>query len=77
MTRTYGGATEPAKSLAARGDRPADRRLGDHDEGDHERQRAFTLKVSPKVTTTYTVRVAGVAGHDDASAAPVTVTVVP
>ena len=37
----------------------------------------FTLKVSPKVTTTYTVRVAGVAGHDDATASPVTVTVAP
>ena len=35
----------------------------------------FTLKVSPKVTTTYTVKVLNVAGHDDATASPVTVTV--
>ena len=37
----------------------------------------FSLKVTPKVTTTYTVRVSGVAGHDNASASPVTVTVTP
>ncbi|MCF6379175.1 hypothetical protein L2K70_16300 [Nocardioides KLBMP 9356] len=35
----------------------------------------YSLKVYPQVTTTYTVRVLRVAGHSDATAAPVTLTV--
>ena len=77
VTRTYGGATEPAKSLAVVVTVQPTGGTATTTKATTNASGLFTVKVSPKVTTTYTVRVAGVAGHDDASAAPVTVTVVP
>jgi hypothetical protein len=77
VTRAHGGMTEPAKSLAVtvtvqpNGGSATTARATTSASG------VFTLRVSPKVTTTYTARVVGVAGHVDASAAPVTVTVTP
>jgi hypothetical protein len=75
VTRTYAGVTEPAKALRLTitaqptGDTATSLSAVTTATG------AFTLKVTPKVTTTYTVKVSGVAGHDNATATPVTVTV--
>ena len=77
VTRTYSGVTEPAKSLALlvtvqpTGGTATTARTVTNATG------GFALKVAPRVTTTYTVKVVGVAGHGGATAAPVTVTVVP
>jgi hypothetical protein len=75
VTRTYAGVTEPAKALRLTitaqptGDTATSLSAVTTATG------AFTLKVTPKVTTTYTVKESGVAGHDNATATPVTVTV--
>jgi hypothetical protein len=75
VTRSFGGATELAKSLALTvtvqptGGASTTSRVTTNASG------LFTLKVAPKVTTTYTVKVLNAPGHDDATASPVTVTV--
>ncbi len=75
MTRSYDGASEPAKALALSVTVQPTTGSATTAKVTTTATGAFTLKVAPKVTTTYTVKVLGVAGHDDATASPVTITV--
>ena len=75
VTRTFNGATEPAKSLALSVTVQPTGGVATTSKVTTNASGLFTLKVSPKVTTTYTVKVLNVVGHDDATASPVTVTV--
>jgi hypothetical protein len=75
VTRTFDGATEPAKSLALVVTVQPTGGVATTAQVTTNAAGLFTLKVAPKVTTTYTVRVLSAAGHDDATATPVTVTV--
>ena len=77
VTRSYDGASEPAKALALSVTVQPTTGSATTTKVTTTATGAFTLKVAPKVTTTYTVKVLGVAGHDDATASPVTITVVP
>ena len=77
VTRTYGGVSEPGKALALTVTVQPTGGVATTAKATTNASGAFSLKVTPKVTTTYTVRVSGVAGHDNASASPVTVTVTP
>ncbi|CAM3789176.1 hypothetical protein [Nocardioides zeicaulis] len=75
VTRTFNGATEPARSLRLTVSVQPVGGLATTTTVTTTATGAYTVRVSPRVTTTYTVRVLGVAGHLDAAAAPVTVRV--
>lgn len=75
VTRTWGSTTQPATALRLSVLVQPAGGVATTVSTTTSTTGAFTLKVYPRVTTTYTVRVYGVAGHTDAGATPVTLTV--
>jgi hypothetical protein len=76
LTRSYGGVSEPAKSVPVKiHARAAGSSTDVVTSAATTVTGAFKAIVRPKVTTTYTVEVAGVAHYEDAAATAFTVTV--
>jgi hypothetical protein len=76
LTRSYGGASEPARSVPVKiYARAAGASADVVTSTSTTATGTFKAVVRPKVTTTYTVRVVGVAHYDDAEADAFTVTV--